>query len=461
MEQFNGLALMSSMPLCYGKSHGKKPRDGVTPEVFLRTCELFLTTLGQATPDAQKIGLLTRHLREEAQDWWHFQCCAPEGVPSPYDRHRIKNDYAYFCEQFRQYFFAITDASGLTQDISDVQPKEGEPLSSYLDRLMYTIRPVTTQFQNRTHRRVDNLDLNASIPEDLNTQMREHFHPVAPNPPAPILEARLRTNLQQLCANVARQVANYTVYDAEYFNIAQIAARNCKQEWQRTTLNKHMHEDTMDVMRLKAAVTEVERTRRTPVRYASNLVAAAEGHDDDDGAADNEDDDFDPDAPPEDDNDGPPDQEPEPVDAVRGGHRGRGRGRGAGRGRGKAPPKAGGARGLWCWFCLTTTHMSKDCNDIRKAREMWSLNKPKGKGKGKGKGQQQQQQQQPQQQQQNPQQAQYQQSQPRQQQQQQQYYGQPRQGGWQQPMEVDAAASAAQFYAEGPAYARDQPAENY
>ena len=462
MDQFNGLALMSSMPLCYGKSHGKKPREGVTPEVFLRTCELFLSTL-PATADTQKIGLLTRHLRDEAQDWWHYQCCPAEGVPCPYDRVRIKNDYAYFCEQFKKYFFSITDATGLTQDISDVHPKEGEPLTSFLDRLMYTIRPVTTQFQNRTHRRVDNLDLNVAIPEDLNTQMQQHYHPAAGEVAAPLLEDRLRRNVQQLCANVARLVADQTVYDAEYFNIAQVAARNCKQEWQRTTLNKHMHEDHMDVLRLKHAVADVERTRRTPARYASNLVAAVDGQDAGDTPADEDEDDYDPDAAPDDDDDAPDGDDADQVDAIRGAQRGRGRGksRGGGKGRGKAPPPGKG-RGMWCWFCTTSTHFTRDCNDIRKARELWSTNKPKGKGKGKGKdkagGQQQQAAPQQQQQQQAP-----------QQQYQQQYQQRPapyrqqpqHHGGWSQPMDVDASTSSAQFYAAGPSYAHDQPAENY
>lgn len=447
MDAINGLSLVSAMPVCHGKA--QRGRKGETPERFLRQLQLFIGSLPAATTDTQKINLVTRNLRGEAQDWWVYTCNPAENAPSIYDRRRIKEDFDYFVAQFKAQFYSIADTTALTDDISDVLQRDAEALTSFLDRLMYTLRPVTVQMQERGTRRAEQHDYTECIPNWFLLELDAAFRP---DNPIPLLRARVNQAIQEIAINAGRMATILDVYDHEYLNVARTAIRNTKHEWAKSALRKHMHPDMMDLRQLREAVEKVEKTKRQGADFASNIVSVINDEDEQDGTDqyDGEEEEYDQDV--------EEDEESydETIAPIRGGRgfRGRGRGRGGraaprgGRGRGKgpagntagAPRKPSATSSKWCWWCLSSTHDTEVCRSIKSAREQINANKPQKSRKPRGQQQQQQQ------------------AQPAQQ-------PQPAQPppAWQQPMDVDAAAANASSNAVyiDPAVIDYRPAVNY
>ena len=396
----NTLQLLSALPACYGRAPNGRPKKGESPETFLQSLELHFHSIDPHMAPVQKIALVTRNLRGECRDWWLHQCNPIEGAPRRYED-RIQTDYDYFKNAFKEYFFSITDTSGLTQDISDVVPAEGELIAQYLDRLLYTIRPVTAEFQKRTARRTAAVNFDNLRNEDLVNALRD-LYPVAPAAGGPVPDPVIAPQdtligaIRAFVTRAAAHAANLAVFDAEYFNIAQVAARNIKQDFMRTTIRKHMHVDDMDLTQLKMHATTAEKARTPNARFASTLVNEIDVAEIDDASQ----------APPADGDSGESDSATDdeygaPVNyAQRSGYRGK-------KARGKGPPsasrkaKAGSAAtptGKWCEFCQSATHNTSECRSMKAARELWLQHNPpkprRGKGKKDGGAQQQQQQQQ-------------------------------------------------------------------
>ncbi len=149
----NNLSILQTIPLFYGNVNGR-PVHGETAERFMRSIRHTIGTMIPEPTNKVKIGMVVRHLRDLAHDWWFHRCLTPPGAPCAYDRHRIETDFDYFCQQFEAKFFASRDQLSISTDLSDVKPRDGELASQYLDRLMYAARPVSALSRERAVQQV-------------------------------------------------------------------------------------------------------------------------------------------------------------------------------------------------------------------------------------------------------------------------------------------------------------------
>lgn len=266
----NTLSILSTMPYFHGRGNGRKVKDGDTAERFIRNMEGHFRVMTPQPTDAQKIGYVTRHLKGSALDWWFHRCLTPEGAPCWYDRARIDTDYDYFEQQFKKQWFTVYDQRVISDNIDDVQQESGEGPTAFIERLMYTLRPVTTVIQARAaaaERALANYDnlRPARLVQGLTSlrTIEAHF------PNGFDLETDIVAPIAAFVQAGALQAINRTVYDMEFLNIARTAARKLKQDYARNVVRQNLSVQPMDLDRLQELVQALENVHRPQPQYAS------------------------------------------------------------------------------------------------------------------------------------------------------------------------------------------------
>ena len=401
-DPIGNVSILQSIPHYHG-SVGN-PKDSA--ERFLQSVRRTLAALTPEPTDRRKIALLTRHLQGRAFDWYENSCHPPRHMRCAYDRDRIDTDFDYFCEQFKQKFFVARDQTSISDDISDVRPKEKEPASIYMDRLIFTLRPVTVLLHDRWVARVN---AQPNYDQDVPANARTLWQEIAaiPGLPAAITQERFFQVLGTMAQNASRRMAGMFAEDNEFLNVARVAAKHATQEYARDVIREHMLDDGMTLHDLQHRVTLRERIKRAPAMSAQAFVASTtvEGANDDDGnvceiQTDQTDEaqDADVDA-----------EEEAMLEAVRAQFRKKkkqtsNKRKGANKQQ-QQPPRgqkitAGQPGGppsgepQWCWYCKVATHKTSVCRKMNGAREHYDANPPPPRSKQNRKPWQQKQQQQ-------------------------------------------------------------------
>jgi len=127
MAQNNHAALLSTVPLCYGRYQSQ----GVTPERFIDAVQGLLETLPATVTGTERVALIARNLRGPAHDWFHYQVKTRRGIPGRFGEAAV-NDPEEFIKAFSESFFCITGTAGLSDNLSDIHPQGKETPEMFL-----------------------------------------------------------------------------------------------------------------------------------------------------------------------------------------------------------------------------------------------------------------------------------------------------------------------------------------
>lgn len=392
----NGTSILNAVPLYHGSVGNAKD----SAERFLQSMRRTLDAIIPAVTQEQRIQFTARNLRDRAWDWFEHHCQPPAYMPCEYDRTRILQDWEYFCTAFRNKFFVAKDQSSISDDISDVKPRDREPASIYMDRLQFTLRPVTTLMHTRWIAHVNSRDAYA-VPADVQTMWNQIRN--LEGLPADVTFDRMRGWFFTACQTACRELAAQLVADSEFLNVARVAGRNALQEYARDVIREHMLSDGMTLHNLHQLVAARERIKRAPAMSAQAFVAAVSPSDDKDENGE---------VGPVDAVGGEHDEDDEEHDEAfqaelcalraRFGKKKKGPPRKKGGAKQQQPPRGsknlqgrpGGAPSSeqqWCYYCNVGTHKTSECRKMSGARNHFQNNPPPAKPKGRKPWQQQQQ----------------------------------------------------------------------
>jgi hypothetical protein len=448
----NGTSIINAIPNYHGSVGSQKD----SAERFLQSMNRTLNAIIPALTEPQRIQLLSRNLRERAWDWFENQCQPPEYMPCQYDRVRILNNWEYFCQAFKKKFFVARDQTSISDDISDVKPRQGEPASMYMDRLQTTLRPVSTLLHERW---VGLATARAAytVPADIATiwQLIRNLEGF----PAEVTLNRIHVAVAEACQQACRELAAQLVADNEFLNVSRVAGKNSLQDYARDVIREHMLAANMTFHDLQQLVSARERIKRAPAMSAQAFVAAVPPSNDTsenggEGPVPVE-------AVEEDEDDEEVENNPEYVAELaalnaRFGKKKKKRGPPQKKGGAKQQQQPRGQKNLqgkpggqpsnephWCFYCQVATHKTSVCRKMSGAKQHYDANPPARPKSGRKPWPPQQQQQQ-------------QQGNPRQF----QGYGQQQQGYGQredEPMDVGKTSSAEGQYQQPPNYQHPPP----
>ena len=321
----------------YGRDTDPAAKDGLNAEDFLRNIQSLKDThhLNDADTCTRAIwalrGAAGRWFRNFADTWY-----------SKYDTARLRTDWEYFKEIFRNEFFVAGHVdTDYADDCSSVKQHANEPIRAFHHRLEDLVHPLSNrglQSSIQTMRDLTNQQIYDSLPNNIRTFFEAIDGDVA-------FQHQVRTYLVIIRRGGDENGAKVREGDARYEMVSRTLARNAYHEKMREFLRGQILNVNKDIKRLLDMATTREREFLPIAHSTSYSVAAVD--------------------------DASTDADPQDVDAATRGKGYKPRGRGGkqqrgGKGAGKSSDGLPRGEDMGCAFCRVDSHQLEDCNRMRR-----------------------------------------------------------------------------------------------